>query len=495
MKNTVIALVALFASSLVSAQVSNLYSNYFKGPEGFLMTKQEKKLWKAISSDTEAETFIEVFWAKRDPDLSTPVNEFRLDFNQRVEAADEIFAWGSTRGALSDRGRVLIVLGRFSRRDNQPPGAVASGITLDGTAGGVGTAVSSGSAYQNQGSTEIWEYEAKDLPVRVGQNFVHAVFLESKVDLNDYILDRTDTSLMSVLSKIPEALVKHPDLTEVPRISLIPGSRTATSNEIGWFDIDPRPWPDTAAVVAAAGLVPGPQHFLWLHLSLPGETAAGTSVVGRVRSAASDEELGSFVTPIENVAIGDGAYEISVPIGEGEWLLDVALASDAGPLAMTTVEVANPEVPVTGTIVSPFCWGTDVREEPDSEFGDPFNIGGWRVVPMIDNTFSTTTSDSLNFMAYVLEPELGPDGEPQFVFSLSLYKDGKRMAKTPSAPAVLSKLTDGVWMYGSGLPLGRFKEPGEYKLKVELKQTTDDTKGVVEIPFEMVDPKSAGDGP
>ena len=136
-----------------------------------------------------------------------------------------------------------------------------------------------------------------------------------------------------------------------------------------------------------------------------------------------------------------------------------------------------------------------VRQEPDSEFGDPFNIGGWRVVPMIDKTFSTTTSDSLNFMAYVLEPELGPDGEPQFVFSLSLYKDGQRMAKTPAAPAPLSKLTDGVWMYGSGLPLERFKQPGEYKLKVELKQTTDDTKGVVEIPFEMVDPESAADGP
>jgi GWxTD domain-containing protein len=477
----------------VSAQVSDQYSDYFEGPEGFLMTKQEKKAWKDVSSDAEAEAFIELFWAKRDSDLSTPVNEFRLDFNQRVEAADEMFAWGSTRGALSDRGRVLILLGGFSRRDNQPPGAVVSGVTLDGAPGGVGTAVSSGGAYQNQGSTEIWEYEAKDLPVRVGQIFVHAVFLESKVDLNDYILDRTNTSLMSVLSKIPEALVKHPDLTEVPRISLVPGSRTATSDEIGWFDIDPGPWPDAASAVAAAGLVPGPRHFLWLHLSLPEEAAAGTSVVGRVRSAAADEELGSFVTPVENVAIGGGAYEISVPIGEGEWLLDVALASDAGPLAVTTVEIVNREVPLTGTIVSPFCWGTDVRQEPDAKFGDPFNIGGWRVVPVIDNTFSTTTSDSLNFMAYVLEPELGPNGEPQFEFSISLYKDGQRVAKTPFAPAPLSRLTEGVWMYGSGLPLERFKQPGEYKLKVELKQSTDDTKGMVEIPFEMVDPESVAD--
>ena len=36
----------------------------------------------------EAKAFIELFWAKRDPNLETPVNEFRQEFNMRVEAAD-----------------------------------------------------------------------------------------------------------------------------------------------------------------------------------------------------------------------------------------------------------------------------------------------------------------------------------------------------------------------------------------------------------------------
>jgi hypothetical protein len=42
-------------------------------------------------------------------------------------------------------------------------------------------------------------------------------------------------------------------------------------------------------------------------------------------------------------------------------------------------------------------------------------------------------------------------------------------------------------MFGRALPLGRFSQPGSYKLIVELEQTTDGTKGVAEIPFEMVE--------
>ena len=324
---------------------------------------------------------------------------------------------------------------------------------------------------------------------------MYAVFVETKVGMNDYILDRTNASTTRVLSKIPETFVKHPDLTEVPRIGLLPGSQPATAAQLTWFEADQRPWPDTAGVVATAGLVSGPRHFLWLHVALPEDTAAARSAVGRLRASASGEDAGSFVVPLDGAAIGDGMYELAIPVEEGQWLLDVAVVGDAGPLAVTTVEVATAEVPAAGTSISPFCWGTDVRQEPDSELGDPFNVGGWHLIPLLDSTFPTSTPDSLNFMAYVLDPELGPEGEPHFEVSMSLYVDGARVTRSPFQPAQLSKLTDGLWMYGSGLPLGRFKQPGDYKLKVELKQKADGTKGVIEMPFTMVEGEPPGSGP
>ena len=494
MKNVIVAIIVLFTSTTISAQLSDRLNTYFDGPEGFLITKKERKAWKKINSDREAGEFIALFWAKRDPDLSTTVNEFRLDFDLRVEAADKMFGYDSTRGAMSDRARVLILLGSCSRRDNRPPGALASGVQDPASAtGGESRLVASGSLYQNQGSTEIWEYESKDLPVRIGQIYVHAVFLESNVEDNDYILDRSNASLMHILSKMPEALIQNPDLTEVPQAGLIPGSRLATADEKAYFDIDPRPWPDTAAAIATAGLAPGPRHFLWVHLSLEEEISNAASVVGRVRAAGSSEEFGSFVIPVEGARIGVGAIELSIPVGEGRWSMDVALSGDKGPLAVKTmdVETGRPQTGVTS--VSPFVWGTDVEQKPNSRFGDPFNIGGWRVAPVLDSRFSTSSTESLNYMAYVFEPELDPDGNPQFTVTISLFKEGEQMARSQSKPAPLSRLNDGVWMFGRGLPLERFSQPGSYTLEVELEQTTDGAKGTIEIPFEMVEKESGAE--
>jgi GWxTD domain-containing protein len=494
MKKTSAAIIVLFTSTTISAQISDGFSTYFDGPEGFLITKKERKVWKKITSDAEAEEFIALFWARRDPDLNTAVNEFRLDFDQRVEAADQLFGYDSTRGALSDRARVLILLGSCSRRMNRPPGALASGVQDPNTAtGGPSRLVASGSLYQNRGSTDFWEYRSEDLPFRFGQVYVNAVFLETDVGDNDYVLDRGNASLMHVLSKMPEALIKNPNLTEVPGIGLIPGSRLATADEKACFDTDPRPWPDSAVAFATAGLAPGPQHFLWVHLSLEEEISNAASVVGRVRAAGSSEEFGSFVVPVEDAAIGGGAIELSIPVGEGRWSMDVALSGDTGLLAVKTVDVETAKLQTGVTSVSPFVWGTNVQQKPNSRFGDPFSIGGWRVAPVLDSTFSTSSAETLNYMAYVFEPELDPDGNPQFTVRISLYKDGEQVARSPSQPAPLSRLTDGVWMFGRGLPLERFSQPGSYMLEVEIEQTTDGTKGTIEIPFEMVEKESGAE--
>ena len=143
--------------------------------------------------------------------------------------------------------------------------------------------------------------------------------------------------------------------------------------------------------------------------------------------------------------------------------------------------------------MSPFVWGTNVQQKPNSRFGDPFSVGGWRVAPVLDSTFSTSSAETLNYMAYVFEPELDPDGNPQFTVTISLYKEGEQVARSPSQPAPLSRLNDGVWMFGRGLPLERFSQPGSYMLEVELEQTTDGAKGTIEIPFEMVEKESGAE--
>ena len=119
----------LVIAGVAAAEVPANWQNYFDGPAGFLLTKKEKKEWKkGVKTAEQAEHFIELFWAKRDPYLETPLNEFVQGFSLRVEAADEAFGTDKQRGALTDRGRVLILLGRPAQRIERHPGADAGGV-------------------------------------------------------------------------------------------------------------------------------------------------------------------------------------------------------------------------------------------------------------------------------------------------------------------------------------------------------------------------------
>jgi GWxTD domain-containing protein len=66
---------------------------------------------------------IRSFWARRDPDRSTPVNELIPDVAARIRAADRQLTEGDRPGSQSDRGKVLLLLGTPSRRQT---GSIAS---------------------------------------------------------------------------------------------------------------------------------------------------------------------------------------------------------------------------------------------------------------------------------------------------------------------------------------------------------------------------------
>lgn len=81
------------------------------GPTLWLMLPEEQKQARRLGSTREAVAYIEEFWRRRDPDPNAPGNEFARTFYERVEAADELYPEGGTRGSMTDRGRALILLG------------------------------------------------------------------------------------------------------------------------------------------------------------------------------------------------------------------------------------------------------------------------------------------------------------------------------------------------------------------------------------------------
>ncbi|HKH47529.1 MAG TPA: GWxTD domain-containing protein [Thermoanaerobaculia bacterium] len=82
-----------------------------EGPTRWLMLPEEIHVAERLRSTREAVEFVEDFWRRRDPDPDEPGNSFAKTFYERVEAADRLYADGSQRGSMTDRGRALILLG------------------------------------------------------------------------------------------------------------------------------------------------------------------------------------------------------------------------------------------------------------------------------------------------------------------------------------------------------------------------------------------------
>jgi GWxTD domain-containing protein len=78
----------------------------------FIMTKEEKNIYRHLPDQQAREEFIEDFWKKRDPTPETPENENQAEFEKRIEYANKWFKdRPDGRWWYTDRGRILLQLG------------------------------------------------------------------------------------------------------------------------------------------------------------------------------------------------------------------------------------------------------------------------------------------------------------------------------------------------------------------------------------------------
>lgn len=85
-----------------------------------LATDEEREAWGRLRDDESRIGFVNTFWKQRDPDPSTEINELRPLVARRVAFADQFFgASNELRGAMTDRGRVFVLLGPPARVHRQ----------------------------------------------------------------------------------------------------------------------------------------------------------------------------------------------------------------------------------------------------------------------------------------------------------------------------------------------------------------------------------------
>jgi GWxTD domain-containing protein len=185
------------------------YLDFAKGPMQWLMTREEQRAWASVRTEDEARDFVDLFWARRDPTPGTPLNEFRTEAEGRARYADDRFKEGDRRGSLTERGRVLMVLGfpknlasEAEKRTAQFVGATSITGQSDPTGG------------RAMAAREVWTYE-HDHAVKFGMPKIEVVFLHDGTRGQV----RRDPQRADFTSALPGAIKSYivsPQLTRVP---------------------------------------------------------------------------------------------------------------------------------------------------------------------------------------------------------------------------------------------------------------------------------------
>lgn len=105
----------------VSVEANKVYKKWLDNDVAYIITEQEKKAFKALTTDDERENFIENFWRRRDPNPDTEDNEYREEYYERIAYANQNYASGIP-GWKTDRGRIYIAHGKPDSIESHPSG-------------------------------------------------------------------------------------------------------------------------------------------------------------------------------------------------------------------------------------------------------------------------------------------------------------------------------------------------------------------------------------
>jgi GWxTD domain-containing protein len=202
--NRIIGLILLgLAATSGFAELSPKFKEWNAGPAQWIMTSDEKRAWRKVTTDSDAIHFIDLFWVRRDPSPGTAINEFRNEFESRVVWADKAYGEKRRRGALTDRGRVYIVLGAGTNMNSE----------LRQTNSQQNIAMGEGDGRQ-RGGRDIWLWEYEDAR-KFDMPKIEVVFVEDPITRR-FQRDptRADFGLAGPVA-IKKAIVS-PDLTAVP---------------------------------------------------------------------------------------------------------------------------------------------------------------------------------------------------------------------------------------------------------------------------------------
>jgi GWxTD domain-containing protein len=508
-RNLLIA-AAIAVSSITSAfaAISPAKADWAKGPVSYYLSNEEKAQWKAIQTDADADAFIDLFWARRDPTPGTPRNEFREEFEARVKTADEQFAHGRVRGSMTEPGRMFILFGppthaarkmrqgnaEASRDQSRNNNAIGSGMSATGSA------------------DLLWSYESATAQKTFGVPKTELTF-HDEFNTGDYrISAATGVKLAEAAERAAAAAVTQPNLTKAPTFQQPPAAATAqklpapaavagvktpaleaalTEGRTGKANAH------GAALSYAEFVSPTGEAYVPIGVYVPASAVAGAegadTLFGAVEDA-SGTRVTTFEEPVKlSPSRTDFFVDKTLTLQPGKYTAIVGLAKAGQPVLVTNgpIEVAGTAKESIGT--SRLILSDNIYELPVAQpVKSGFAFGKIKIVPKANLVFRNT--DDLIYAIEMNNPSLDATTNlPKLQAKLDLTGGpDKTTISSPLTEADAAPLSGeprpAHFLLSNTIPLGQIKpalKPGDYKLKMKVVDTISKQSYTLEQAFKI----------
>jgi GWxTD domain-containing protein len=465
---------SLLRPGLAAAQKLDNDDKKFLADVHALMLAEEEKTYKKLKDKGERQEFQKIFWARRDPDLATPQNEFQERYAKDRAAADQAYRLPGTPGSATDCGRVFILLGKPDEVQREE--IMSAGLR----------------------SPEVWVY--RDKPGRTFQGGKAVIAFDAEC--------RGPSGLDAQLDRIAAARVAQPNIDYrfgkdgklVKLVELLPKDTQARA----LFKSPRQDFPVAAQAVflkvadggtALVGLVRGETAGL----ATPESGGAKNLNVSVAASAAAEDgtEAG-WTEQTMTVPLGaDGAFVGSFKLGlrPGKYTLKagaVDLKSGKGSLATLPIDVpdfSKVETTADGSTrpvpsAAPVLLLREIEELPAGASPDPahpyaaFTLGAARLYPCFGTTFHKADSLTIFYQVYDLGTDL--NGLADATATVSILKGTATVAsnRTPITTAIGGSAIGPVPLAGL--------EPGKYVVQLKVVDRVSKKDLTQETPIEIV---------
>jgi len=432
-----------------------------------IMLPEEDKLYRDLKKDDRAE-FQKIFWARRDPDLETPENEFQAGYLKQAAEADKRYRIAGRPGSTTDCGRVFFLLGEPSEVKQEQEEEESAGPRLP----------------------ETWTY--RDRPGMTFKSGQLRIGFDSECRLPQ------GARLGEQLARLAEARIVQPNIDY---------KRAPDGRLVKLVDLLPKPTPVQAllkaprqdfALEAQPKLVMrGDQGATYVAILARGagselavKDAGGRKQAALVVASQALDEAGKVAASMPEQSLSaeiaaDGGFLASsaLTLRPGRYTIRLAVLdsqSQKGSVASLPVEVpefATGELSVSDVIVL-----EDVKEGVAESVNNSlaaFFLGSTQLVPRFGNVFAK--SEALQLLALVYSAQTDPaSGKPNCVAQFTILKDGTLVSSGQEIPVDSMPATPSV----GPVPLQNL-QPGAYVARLRLVDKLAQKEITKETSFEV----------